>query len=817
MSSAITFDQSFYLTNNADVVLAISQGHFANALDHYNQFGGKELRAPNASFDPSYYAINNADVLNAVASGVFPNVFAHFQAFGESENRAPNVNLASFDATAYLAANTDVAAAVTAGTFSSALDHFLAFGQNENRTGSGVTAAVNPGQTFTLTTGADSGASFTGGAGDDTFVALIDDNTPANNTLDTLDVLDGGAGTDTLSITADTSGAGLALPAATITNIENVLVRNASGQTLTMNTSLLTGENSIVSDRSTAALTLTNVAAGTTLEQRGNEVATNANLTATYVAAATATTLNINGGTTAGDIAVNGTGLDTMAITSTGADNTVGNITTNGDVTSVSIAATTDLTATSLGVATNTGDQSLAISGAGDVSIGTFDADFASIDAASLTGNLTATLSATVAATLTSGAGNDVISTSTTGQSGAINAGDGTDTLILTSTADLNTNAEGAVYTGFETLRVADGQTANMSNVTGSTITAVQLVDASDGATVVNNLNATQAGAITLRDYNNSATLTVTGSTTVGSNDSVSITVSDGDTTLNENLLANATHGLDLTMAGVETVTITAVDQFDADALNNITGMTTLNLEGAGTFNIITGAVNMGSNGSINAGNATGAVTVAATALAGNPFAYTGSSGIDTFTDGAVGGNQINTAAGNDVLVLTDKGNDNTSAATSVTMGAGQDDVTVGMTGNQSADEAIFVFAAGDSVSDSSTTGISATLTDTIAGLDGDTAATNAGSRVEIDTNVQATAVSAGAVAVAFGTTSVANGGDFFVHISSATVVNIYQDTDGDTRIEAGEFAIQLTGITGNTLVNGDFIVAGGDLDILTT
>ena len=122
----------------------------------------------------------------------------------------------------------------------------------------------------------------------------------------------------------------------------------------------------------------------------------------------------------------------------------------------------------------------------------------------------------------------------------------------------------------------------------------------------------------------------------------------------------------------------------------------------------------MGSNGSINAGNATGAVTVNAAALATNPFAYTGSSGIDTFTDGAVGGNQINTGAGNDVLTLTDKGNDNTSAATSVTMGAGQDDVTVNMTGNQSADEAIFVFAAGDSVSDSSTTGISATLTDTL-------------------------------------------------------------------------------------------------------
>ena len=117
MSSAAEFDQNFYLTNNVDVVLAISQGNFANALDHFNQFGGKELRAPNSTFNTSYYAINNADVLNDVASGVFPNVLALFQAFFDSENRAPNVNLAQFDATVYLAANADVAAAVTVNFF----------------------------------------------------------------------------------------------------------------------------------------------------------------------------------------------------------------------------------------------------------------------------------------------------------------------------------------------------------------------------------------------------------------------------------------------------------------------------------------------------------------------------------------------------------------------------------------------------------------------------------------------------------------------------------------------------------------------------
>ena len=78
MSASAQFDTGYYLTNNADVVVAISQGHFANALDHYNQFGGKELRQPNSTFNPNYYAINNPDVLNAVSTGTFANVFTPF-------------------------------------------------------------------------------------------------------------------------------------------------------------------------------------------------------------------------------------------------------------------------------------------------------------------------------------------------------------------------------------------------------------------------------------------------------------------------------------------------------------------------------------------------------------------------------------------------------------------------------------------------------------------------------------------------------------------------------------------------------------------
>jgi hypothetical protein len=255
MSNSAVFDTNFYLTNNADVVVAISQGHFANALDHYTQFGGKELRAPNANFNPQYYAINNSDVLNAVSQGVFQSVFAHYQEFGESENRAPNSALASFDAAGYLAANADVAAAVTAGTFSSALDHFISFGQNENRTGSGVEATVANGSTFTLTSGTDSGSAFVGGANNDTFNAnLINESGVSNvTTLNNQDILDGGAGTDTLNATFDDN------VSARISNIENFLLSDSDGNTF--NAINMTGITAIEYTASGGNATISNLAA----------------------------------------------------------------------------------------------------------------------------------------------------------------------------------------------------------------------------------------------------------------------------------------------------------------------------------------------------------------------------------------------------------------------------------------------------------------------------------------------------------------------------------------------------------------------------
>ena len=107
--------------------------------------------------------------------------------------------------------------------------------------------------------------------------------------------------------------------------------------------------------------------------------------------------------------------------------------------------------------------------------------------------------------------------------------------------------------------------------------------------------------------------------------------------------------------------------------------------------------------------------------------------------------------------------------------------------------------------------------TDTIANLDGAALSATAGSLAEFDTEVPATAVTVGSTDVVLGTTTVANAGDFFVNIDSAHVTHIYQDTDGDKIIEAGEFAVSLTGIQSDTLLAADFTVSGGDLMLMTT
>ena len=114
------FDADFYEQTYPDVALASVFG--INPRLHFDNFGWKEGRDPNALFDTSGYLETYRDV---AAAGVNP--LEHYMSFGAKEGRDPSP---FFDSSAYLAAYPDVAAAGM-----NPLEHFLTFGIHEGRSG----------------------------------------------------------------------------------------------------------------------------------------------------------------------------------------------------------------------------------------------------------------------------------------------------------------------------------------------------------------------------------------------------------------------------------------------------------------------------------------------------------------------------------------------------------------------------------------------------------------------------------------------------------------------------------------------------------
>lgn len=112
-------DDLYYFLHNPDVWAA-----HLDPEQHYQQFGWKEGRDPNAYFSTSGYLAANPDV---AAAGMNP--LAHYEEFGWKEGRDASIN---FDTTRYLAANPDVAAAGM-----DPLIHFLTYGQAEGRAAPG--------------------------------------------------------------------------------------------------------------------------------------------------------------------------------------------------------------------------------------------------------------------------------------------------------------------------------------------------------------------------------------------------------------------------------------------------------------------------------------------------------------------------------------------------------------------------------------------------------------------------------------------------------------------------------------------------------
>lgn len=698
----------------------------------------------------------------------------------------------------------------------------------------GTTSAA--GAAFTLTTGVDS---ITGDSGNNTISTSngrTDGVATAASSFSAADSINGGTGTDTLALTFEgdfAANTDITLPAATITDVEVITVRNlmtvdGTGDTLTFDAANATGETVVASDRSTAAVAFTNVASGTTARIIGNGSATG-NLGVTYAAATTAVALDVTGGTSTSTFTNSTvTTATTASITSSGTTaNSLGAI-DFGSATlleTVTIAAAARFLTTDLGNATNdfaanatvtvtgaaaNGSASASSSGAAAVTLGTLDSNIKTLNASGLSaGGVSATLSATTQI-VTGGTGNDTITTGVNAHTGSVDAGAGTaDKLVLADTTHISDTTEGAIYKNFEVLQVADAVSIDMDLVTGSTIGAVVLADAG-GTTIATDLSATQAANVTIAALNAAATLGIKNATTVGTQDTLTITVSDGDTTSSE---AITTAG-DLTIAGVETISITATDDLTLATMANMSGITSLTVTGAGDVSVTTLAHAVTANMSVNFSGLTADAIFNAAGATGNAIAYTGGAKVDTVSVGVVGGYVVSTGAGADSITLIDKTSG--TSGDQITAGAGADTITFAAEEGQTAmDSATLIFAAGDSVSNSAgvTDVTNADSITAIAWDDGGTA--TAGQKFTLDTEVSATAVAAASTtAVVFGTTTVTNAFDFYVKYTAASAdVYVYQDTDGDKILEAGEFMVKLVGDAAFVANNAnDFSISSGNL-----
>jgi hypothetical protein len=655
-----TFNESFYLSENLDVVLAISQGTFTSALQHFTLFGGKELRNPNSTFDSSYYSVQNPDVLSAVSSGVFSSAFAHFTAFGVAEDRAPTIAFANFDASAYLTANADISAAVTAGTISSALEHYMAFGAAEGREGSGISESiVNPGTTFTLTTsnnqvtgGVDN---FTGTDNNDTFVALAD------GALDQSDIIDGGAGTDTLkaryNLTANNS------LTSSVVNVENLTIDVDDGDataahTLTFNVSGFTGLSSVaVTDFDSVNATkdtanVTNIASGVAVG------VTNGDADGLYdfdyastSGGSDAATLNL---TAAKADNVTIAGIETLTVNAVSGSSTL-DILTAAAATSLVVTGSGNVTVTSLASATATA--------------------LAAVDASAATGNVSIGDLIAGTVTLTGGTGDDTFSVGANLTAlDTITGGAGTDTIKVDSTSE---TAALSLVTGIEAYEIEDDTvTTNVTTTVSGTVSSGIvnfIVDANDSA-----MGDSNAYTIALTNIDSGDTITINDSNSdVGDADGVSLS---GVLTTD-----SAADIVNLTFSGIGAVGAAAA-----------TGIDTITLNSHETINI---ASNANSGGTVTANGVEALSTTGATGMV-----ITGSASL---TVSAVANTTSLTSI--DASAMTGKLTLVGVDASALSFTAAAADTSLTMTGLNASDTIVGGAGTKDVLINTATTGLSAT------------------------------------------------------------------------------------------------------------
>ena len=716
------------------------------------------------------------------------------------------------------------------------------------------------GETFTLTINQDT---ISGTADNDTFNAgAVQDFTgKLIDTLQDVDTINGGEGTDTLNVTL-VGTAGTVTPV--LQSVENVNTRFTTADNKVLDLSASTGVDNITVANSTktgvvssvgdAALAVKNQnvavsfdkSTATTLNLALDTVGVVSATAATQVAvdlgasvASKATSLNITTNasnvevkdTTGANVATaatiaatgenelvltDGAALASLTVTGTGSVDVSGVDLVKVDTLTVGDGGITfdtgDSTATTFSATTGAGKDTLTVDGANVKTISTGAGDDSVTTA-------TAALAATASINL--GAGDDTLTLHAASAAGAtLTGGDDKDTLAVAAVDFVTISGYGATdlakITGFEVLSLTDAAVLDttaidLSKIDGLTGFQSKGVD-NGGTATVSNVGA-NADIIFKGDLaTNDGALTVSLKDATGSSDAVNLTIDTAITQDNDGTVDTTAATVTTTIAGVETINVNSTGTLSAAvtagsktdiAANTLaltdTSLTTLNVTGDQALSFTSGAA-MVKLATIDASAATAgltfsgvaadmttpttsvAMTIKGSATAEN--ALTGSGHADTITGGSardviIGGKGGDTITGNG-------GNDKFSfAAGDSSIGTGKFDTITDFVANTK--------GVG---TDGALTAVGATGVD-VADLTGDVLSfgkfgTGAGG-VVVDV------LGSGADATTFLATNAGTANAVIAALDSSAS-NLYVDNTGDG---VADFFIHLNGVT--TIDTGAF------------
>lgn len=545
------------------------------------------------------------------------------------------------------------------------------------------------GTTFTLTTGTNKGAAFTGGAGDDSFDAGL--STGSLQTLNSGDNLNGGGGTDELTAVVN----GSVTPAG-LTDIETVSI-TAITNAATVDLTNATGMTSLTNQGSTSALTLSGISKTLAVTVQDTSAAV-VQVVSYNDVTGTADSATITLKNVTGSAGLTVAGVETLTLDSSGS---AANVLATGGLTTAN--------ATRLNV---TGTQAL--------NVGTLGATISILDASGNTATagtgVTATMAATSAMTVTGGAGNDSLTLGSGAGADSVTAGAGNDTITFTANYTTADTVDGGAGTDILASTSALLATASATLPTTYTVTNVETInvtDATAGGVAHNavNISATAnrlnlvgpnnaditggtesvvgaAGAFTVGlgasgaanvsgQLNNASTLTVT-DTGTATTDSLTIVNSAINSTTGLNI--NVYDANNLAIVGYETVTINtgSIAGGAANLIGTITvtadaGATlveTVNFTGANaaTAGVITADIVNFSALTLAGTTAAPAVTMVTGSTATK---VTGSEGIDILFGATATASSITGGGGNDTIT-------GGSSNDTIDGGAGNDTITTG-------------------------------------------------------------------------------------------------------------------------------------------